>query len=457
MGDICELPRGWTEAKLEDVCNKITNGGTFTQVDTAIGLPVTRIETISFEAIDLNRVKYCTSYTDKDIEKYRLNFGDILFSHINSDLHLGKTAIFKEKDTLVLHGINLLRIQTNELIYEIFLYYFLKHCRYKGEFIKIAQKAVNQSSINQAKLKQIKIFIPPLLEQHRIVAKIEELFSELDNGVESLKDAKEQLKVYRQAVLKWAFEGKLTEEWRKKQKDNVISWDRRILGEYIDKIEAGKSFRCIEHTPSENQVGIAKVSAVTWGVYNESESKTCPFPDRVREEFIIKEGDFLFSRANTLQLVGACVIASNVKKRIMLSDKILRIKFKGINQKYSLYYLRSKLGRSEIERFSTGNQESMRNIGQDRIRRISIPICSSVEQSQIIQKIEFRLSICDKLEETINQSLVHAEALRQSILKRAFEGKLVPQDPNDEPVEKLLKRIQAEREAELQKTAKKDG
>ena len=109
----------------------------------------------------------------------------------------------------------------------------------------------------------------------------------------------------------------------------------------------------------------------------------------------------------------------------MLSDKVLRIKFaQQLLPQYALYFLRSKNGRQQIERLSTGNQESMRNIGQDRIRKILIPALDLCEQQRIVRAIEGRLSICDQIEKTIEQSLQQAEALRQSILKQAFEGRL---------------------------------
>lgn len=186
---------------------------------------------------------------------------------------------------------------------------------------------------------------------------------------------------------------------------------------------------------------IAKVSAVTWGKYNELESKTCLEKDKINATYFIKDGDFLFSRANTIELVGACVIANAPKLKIMLSDKTLRFSFLTVNKFFALYFLRSRYGRRDIENLSTGNQESMRNIGQDRIRRIRIPICSLEEQHAIVEEIEARLSVVDKLEETIETALQQAEALRQSILKQAFAGKLVPQNPEDEPVEKLLERV----------------
>ena len=267
-----------------------------------------------------------------------------------------------------------------------------------------------QPNISQTILKQLYVSYPAeIREQERIVARIEELFSELDKAVETLNTTKQQLAVYRQAVLKEAFD---------------VTSDVMPLGEYIDSIEGGKSFKCIEVPPQIGECGIVKVSSVTWGEFNENESKTCDRNKFLPEKRILP-GDFLFSRANTLQLVGNCVIVKHISKELMLSDKILRIKFKQqLLPQYALYFLRSKNGRQQIERLSTGNQESMRNIGQDRIRKILIPALDLCEQKRIVRAIEGRLSLCDQTEKTIEQSLQQAEALRQSILKQAFEGRL---------------------------------
>lgn len=287
-----------------------------------------------------------------------------------------------------------------------FLYYQLKYLRKQ---IQELGSGTTFKEISAKKFGTVNIIVPPLPEQERIVARIEELFSELDKAVETLNTTKQQLAVYRQAVLKEAFD---------------VTSDVMPLGEYIDSIEGGKSFKCIEVPPQIGECGIVKVSSVTWGEFNENESKTCDRNKFLPEKRILP-GDFLFSRANTLQLVGNCVIVKHISKELMLSDKILRIKFKQqLLPQYALYFLRSKNGRQQIERLSTGNQESMRNIGQDRIRKILIPALDLCEQQRIVRAIEGRLSLCDQIEKTIEQSLQQAEALRQSILKQAFEGRL---------------------------------
>ena len=322
--------------------------------------------------------------------------------------------------------------------------------------------------LNQAQMRKIPLPLPPLPEQKRIVAKIEELFSELEAGEESLRLARRQLGVYRQSLLKQAFEGKLTAQWRTQNPaklespteseipagelagfpDLPASWRYTRFGRSIRHIDAGKSFRCEERRPTPNEVGVAKVSAVTWGEYDEAESKTCIDPEKVNPDYFIRSGDFILSRANTIELVGACVIVRNVTQRVMLSDKTLRLTIDDGLKPFYLHYLRSRHGRREIEKRSTGNQESMRNIGQDRIRSIIVPKCSLPEQQEIVRLLDEQFEVIERNEREIDAALKRSEALRQAILKNAFTGRLVTQDPSDEPASTLLARLRAKQQVD---------
>ncbi len=350
-------------------------------------------------------------------------------------------------------------------------------------------------------LRKLILLLPPLNEQSRIVEKLEELFSDLDAGVTELKAAQKKLGQYRQSLLKAAVEGALTAEWRNKNKSNEtgaqllervlkerrIRWEEKQLARLkeqgktppkgwqdkylepvqpdttnlpelpegwvwasvdclISEIETGKSFKCDEHPPTIDEVGVVKVSAVTWGEYKEQESKTCTDPDRVNDTLFVRPGDFLFSRANTIELVGACVIAEKVTLNVMLSDKILRfILVDGNTKKWLLFLLRSELGRAQIEELASGNQESMRNIGQERIRQISIPLPPSIEIQQILSILDSNFEAAIAQSNAIKVGLKQSAAQRKNILKTAFSGQLVPQNPNDESASVLLERIREER------------
>ncbi len=237
--------------------------------------------------------------------------------------------------------------------------------------------------------------------------------------------------------------------------DLPTGWTYARLSESIVNIDAGKSFSCDERPPSAEEIGVAKVSAVTWGEYDESESKTCREASKIVPEYFIKPGDFLLSRANTIELVGAVVIVKRTTKHVMLSDKTLRVNFAGIDPNYILQYLRCRTGRLEIMVRSSGNQESMRNIGQDRVGAIITPLCSLPEQQEIVRLLDEQFTVIEQNEREIDAALKRSAALRQSILKKVFTGQLVPQDPADEPASALLERIRKERAATPSTTSRR--
>ena len=485
VGEIADLLRGITYQKEQASNTQITGYK-----------PVLRANNIN-GSLNFDDLVYVPEQNIN--EQQLLRAGDIVFAMSSGSKHLvGKSAQAKS-DFDGSYGAFCAALRTNKLVSKDYVYYVFQGNNFRRLISEIA-KGSNINNLKREHILDFEIYLPPIAEQHRIVAKIEELFSELDKGIENLKTAREQLKVYRQALLKHAFEGKLTREWREQNRDQLETaaallartqtereqryqqqlkqwqttggskpkapktlppltaeeltalpelpegWGWQKLGEFIEAIEAGKSFKCDEREPSANEIGVAKVSAVTWGEYDESESKTCIDAAKENDAYLILSGDFILSRANTIDLVGACVIARKVTKKIMLSDKTLRIKFNGFSQEYFLQFLRSRFGRKQIMLLSTGNQESMRNIGQDRIRSIVVPVCSNEEAEAVMEALASKLSEVDQLDQTITASLQQSEALRQSILKKAFAGILVAQDDRDEPAAVLLARIQTERE-----------
>ncbi|MGO4881797.1 MAG: restriction endonuclease subunit S [Bryobacteraceae bacterium] len=308
---------------------------------------------------------------------------------------------------------------------------FLQYTLNSGPFVSFASH-LNEGDRPRVDFEQIGSFgiaLPPLAEQRRIVAEIETELARLDAALLSLRRAKANVRRLRTCVISSAL------RWN--------SWPKAALGIVIEGIEAGKNFRCEERPPNAGEVGVVKVSAVSWGQFDENASKTCPSTDHFEVRHLIHPGDFLISRANTVELVGACVIVGQVTRRLMLSDKILRLIPCGVEPAWLLHALRSPQGRQQIEARATGNQESMRNISQESIKAIEIPLPSRSEQIALLAAVERALSRADAAEAVLDACLRRAAALRQAVLKKAFEGELVPQDPNDEPASVLLERIRA--------------
>ncbi|MEM2112464.1 MAG: restriction endonuclease subunit S, partial [Candidatus Bathyarchaeia archaeon] len=178
------LPEDWEVVRLGDVLELLRNGLVFRQNKDKKGIPVTRIETISEEKIDSQKVGYIEGISEKEISEYRLQIGDILFSHINSIEHIGKTAIYNGEPPMLLHGMNLLLLRPKKSLVEPnYLLCQLRHLRAKGLFRNMSKKAVNQASINQLELGRVKLICPPLGEQKKIA----EILSTVDKRLELLR------------------------------------------------------------------------------------------------------------------------------------------------------------------------------------------------------------------------------------------------------------------------------
>jgi type I restriction enzyme S subunit len=310
--------------------------------------------------------------------------------------------------------------------------------------INAETSSVTVKHLSSNTIKEIPLPLPPFREQQRIVAKIEELFSELDEGVESLKTAQQQLKVYRQAVLNSAIAG-----------DTSIT-----IEDIVERLDQGWSPKCHNEPSGDHQQwGVIKTTAIQAGYFQEMENKRLPENLKPRAQHELRKGDLLITRAGPRVRVGICCLVKKIRPHLLNCDKVYRIRvnYKVAIPEYIEILLNSPKYSREIEKMKTGISDSGVNLTQKGLLKIVISIPSIEEQNRIVAEIETRLSVADKLEETITQSLQQAEALRQSILKKAFEGKLVPQDPNDEPAEKLLERIRVEKAGQTpeKKTRKK--
>ena len=295
-------------------------------------------------------------------------------------------------------------------------------------------------------IRNTKLHLPPLPEQHRIVAKIEELFSSLDRGIESLKTAQQHLKVYRQAVLKWAFEGKLTNN-NVKEGELPEGWKWVLITDLV-----GKNKHALKAGPFGSSLKKEFYVKKGYKIYGQEQVISGdPFygdyyvnEDKYQELYSnrIKPLDVLISLVGT---VGKVLILPENCAAGIINPRLIKISLDTnvYLPKFFKYYFESSSVKSFYSSKAQGTTMDVLNLSI--IKKIKFPLCSLSEQQTIVAEIESRLSVCDKIEESIEQSLIESESLRQSILKKAFEGKLVPQDPNDEPAAKLLERIKAEK------------
>lgn len=298
-----------------------------------------------------------------------------------------------------------------------FLYYQLTYIN-----LKIAEKSTAIPGLSRDDIYARRIILPPLEEQRQIVEIIEELFSELDAGRRQLESVKEQLKTYRQAVLKSAFEGKLTNE-NAKEGHLPEGW------KWVKIVEVSESMKNGLYKPSSfySDTGTACLR-----MYNINEGKIVWYDikrmdiskDEI-EDYKLLEGDLLINRVNSRELVGKTAYIENFHEPIVFESKNIRLRLKKeVNGKYLNYWF----GLRANKYFNTNAQQTvgMASINQDQVSNFKFPKPNKrEEQDFIVQLIESRLSVCEKLEETIETSLKQTETLKESILKQAFEGKLV--------------------------------
>ncbi len=325
-------------------------------------------------------------------------------------------------------------------------------------------------SIQVPLLQDFRVPLPPVTEQRRIVEKIEELFTKLDAGVRSLEQARAQLKSYRRSVLKAAVEGELSREWREAHRKEIESvsdlsqssiqpphgWDFKSLDELAvaskDAIKRGPFGSAIKKeffVPAGYKVYEQKNAIYddcSLGKYYIDEKK---FKELSR--FRVQRGDILMSCSGT---IGKVTMIPDDYEEGVINQALLKISLNPCvaSRHYFKYMFQTKL--AEVLKENTRGS-AMKNIASVKVlKEIQFPFPSLQEQQFILSEIERFLSIIDKLEATVEASLKQANALRQSILKQAFSGQLVPQNPDDEPASALLERIREERQANKQKAGK---
>lgn len=308
---------------------------------------------------------------------------------------------------------------------ELLIKYVLLFFRYFEAQLASKGTGTTFKAITQDVIKNLEITVPSISEQHRIVSRIEELFSSLDNAVETLQKTKEKLTVYRQAVLKEAFEGNLTKKWRNtNHKDNewkvvsitdVIKPEKNALkaGPFGSSLKKEMYVASGYKIYGQEQViaGDEKIGDYYIGESKFQELITCK----------IAPNDVLISLVGT---VGKVLVLSDNCKPGIINPRLIKVSLAldRMLPYYFKYYFESGYLRSQYKEKAHGATMDVLNMGM--IKELPFSWCPIDEQRQVIAEIESRMSTCDSIEQTVNTALAQAEAMRQSILKYAFEGRL---------------------------------
>ena len=491
------LPHGWESSSIESVAISITSGfPTGAHNSAGRGIPHIRPMNIDREGrFDLTEVKFVDGETPKLLQS-----GDVLFNNTNSPELIGKTTVISSDDPLAFSH-HMTRVRLEDGMNPAFVARQLHYLWMSGYFRHRCKNHVNQASIAAEPLAHsVPLLVPPSKEQERIADVLDELLSDLDAGEATIERVLTKLKHYRAAVLKAAVEGTLTTEWRRQHPatetaDSLLtrilekrrrSWEEAQLAKFeaagkvpprgwkakyvepalpdtsglpvlgegarwvsLDQIAAiaggvTKGQKVPDHVATRD-VAYLRVANVQRGYLDLAEIKKIRATAQDIEALRLLPGDILFNEGGDRDKLGRGWIWEGQIEECIHQNHVFRARLLGRDvQPKIVSWAGNSYGQKWFMR--TGKQSvNLASINLTVLRSFPVPLFPAGEQDAIVETIEDQLSVIDHLELDLERRLTGAHALRQSILRKAFTGQLVPQDPSDETASKQLARIATER------------
>ncbi|WP_266159725.1 restriction endonuclease subunit S [Dyella silvatica] len=494
------IPKSWELVELADVCSKITDGTHKTPDYQQSGVRFISIKNIKpFEPVNWDAYERFISEAEHRelIKRCKPEYGDILFPRIGT-LGYAKRVDFHEEVSIFV-GLGLAK-PIREAVLPQYLEYWLNH----PTIDKLSRELANGSgrlTLPLEESKKLPVPMAPLAEQTRIVEKLDEILSDLDAGVTELKAAQRKLAQYRQSILKAAVEGALTADWRVARarsgelRETGADLLQRILTERRDRWEAkqlakyaeqrktlpkGWQAKYLEPTePSyENHLSLppswasATVDQISIAQKYGSSSKTnedaggvpvlrmgniqegrldlnkLKYLPKDHQEFpdlLLEDGDLLFNRTNSPELVGKTAVYRSEIAPCSYASYLIAVKLTpSFFPEFLSAFINSVYGRAWIKGVVT-QQVGQANVNGSKLAALAVPLPPHDEQQEIMSRLDDQLRASFHEQAMIERGLRQAAAQRKNILRAAFAGRLVPQHPNDEPASTLLERIRAER------------
>ncbi|EIG29934.1 restriction endonuclease subunit S [Neisseria sicca] len=466
-----QLPEGWKKTTLGEIATYV-NGRAFKPIEwSKTGIPIVRIQNLNNPNAEYN-------YYDGNIEeKYHIRNGDLLFAwsaSLGAYIWKGKYAFLNQ---------HIFKVLPKENIDKTFIYYLLD--KVTNELYAKAHGS-GMVHVTKGKFEATSVNIPPFETQQTIVNKIESLFDEIDEGIGRLKTAAQQIQQYRQSLLKNAFNGELTKEWRSKHADALPSenellaqiqttreqhhaqqladWQTAVSqweqnGKEGKKPSKPSTLKKLESIEKLNEIELTelpdgwfweRLGLMTLGVEYGTSAKSQPegkvpvlrmgnmqngkidwtdlvYSDNDEEikQYLLKKGDVLFNRTNSPELVGKTSIIETDEKAIF-AGYLIRINHltEITDGRYLTYFLNSMIAK-KYGNFVKTDGVNQSNINGQKLINYPFVFCSLKEQKEIADILEQKFTACDQLADEIAKQLKQAELLKQAVLKAAFSGSLL--------------------------------
>lgn len=352
-------------------------------------------------------------------ERFGVRAGDLLMCEGGE---IGRCAIWHGCSDYLAYQKALHRVRPSDRLDARFLRYLMEHHAETGVLASLSTGSTI-AHLPQQQLRRVPVPLPDIPEQRRIVDLLEDHLSRLDAGVAGLSMSRHRLRALDRAAL-----------------DRYFGFENEgvPLSDLIDDISAGKSFGATNAPAGDDEWGIIKVSAMTWGEFRPEENKAVT-ADRIDSRFEIRPGDLLVSRANTSSYVGASVLVGDVRRRLLLSDKSLRVTpTHGVEAAWLWRALQAPSARRQISALATGTKDSMRNISQAALKSVRLPLMGTDGQAAALAAYNSVLDSIRAMQATLDAQERRASALRRSLLSAAFSGRLTGTNFASVRVEELV-------------------
>ena len=435
-----ELPTSWARVTITDVLKPNSNGKPFQQgwSPQCEGVPAHEDQWGVLKTTAIQHGEFW-DHENKRLPDHleprhqiEVKPGDVLMTCAGPRSRCGVVCLVERTRSKLMMSGKMYRFRPHpKVMNPKYLAYFIQTREAQLEIDRM-KTGISDSGLNLThdRFATLKVPVATVNEQRRIVAKIEELFFELDKGVESLKLTRNQIEILDQSILEHAFAD---------VKDSIELRD--LISQ---KLSNGYSGKPVKHT---TDFRVLTLSATTSGRFDELKYKYLDEDGLEQRDIWCELNDILIQRGNTIEYVGVPAIYTGKPRMFIFPDLMIRARAdeQKVSTKYLYFALSSPTVRNHLRLKAKGSAGTMPKISQRILNELPIPYCSRKMQHEIVRGIETRISNSSFIRDTLDANIEKSEALRQSILKCAFSGQLVAQNPNDEPASVLLERIKAEK------------
>lgn len=403
------MKAGWEATNLAGVLATIRNGVNCKQTKAAVGDRISRIESIADGTFNLEKTGR-SELSAKDKEKFKLRNGDILFSHINSPPHVGKTAVFDLSED-VFHGVNLLLFRPVKAVDAAYLEHYLKHLHSTGYWRTRCKQSVNQASVNQTDIGLVPFPLPPLDEQKRIV-------EILDAAFEGLTRARAHTEINLQNA--GELFGKVIEEQFSNFSSNAVTFEEICADTLIGLV------RNTQDQAGDRVYPYVKMNNISnFGAFDKSKQARVDCSSEELSRYRLEANDFLFNTRNSFELVGkTCIFSNEWAEPTVFNNNIMRVRFKPhVDPHFIRFAFQTSAVKMRVEAFKSGTT-SVVGIYHKSLKNLRLPLPALDIQETVVEQLTTISDQCDTLQSHYRAKLAELDALRQALLQKAFAGEL---------------------------------